>query len=390
MADQKIFENYLEFRFQRAGALTLGQKLDVVRALLEEARQGNVPTGPRSVARLPVEHPAVQAVLRGEEISLGSTTLRRQADWKDVSAWSTPRKLMLLGGIVLLMLLLGAGMLRGGNAAKAAEVDFTPTPTLFFTPTPDWPATLTAVALEQQQRLEATPPPPPPPPTATPTAAFLLGKGGPAESGRDPASIEVAGRLFVVTQGKINEQGQWQPQGPEWLAGTEVRRVFAIPYQSLADAQINPGDPIYVRTRGGQVIVYQVRDVIHLLANQIETLTSLEPSIVVALPFGEGDVSSVERIMIFGAAVENNENVSVEAGASVSSNANAVTLGAVNLRSNPGMRESQVIIGLQPGTPLMVLPVVPVTLDGHDWLYVLTPYGYGWVARDMILMSERR
>jgi len=379
----QVFQDYLDFRFQKAGALTIGQKLDLVRALMEEARQGNVPTGPRSVARLPVDHPAVQATLRGEEISLGAATIRQQADWKDVSAWPMPRKLMLLGGIVLVMILLGAGMMRG--KAAAATPTPTPSPTEFVPPTPDWPVTLTAVALEYQQR-EPTQPPPPPP---TPTPAFQLGKGGPAESSRDPASIEIAGRLFMVAQGKVDDQGQWQPQGPEWLAGTEVRRVFAIPYQSLSDAQVNAGDPIYVRTRSAQVITYHVRDVIHLLANQIETLVSLRPSLVVALPMEDGDVNSVERILILGEAEDTARALISEETVSTASQMqpNAVALGGINLRDKPGLSESQVIIGLQPGTPLLVMQSPPVMLDGHVWVYVLSPYGYGWVAKDMILIN---
>ncbi|MEW5891353.1 MAG: hypothetical protein AB1768_20515, partial [Pseudomonadota bacterium] len=168
------FQEYLDFRMQKAGALTPGQKLDLIHALQEEARQGSVPTGGRSVTRLPVDHPVVQAVLRGEEVSLGEALIRRKADWRDLSAWPTSRKIMLLGGIVLLIMLLGLGMLRGGRVQ--AEAEATPTATAIVTATPDWPATLTAVAVENAQQE----PPPTPAPLPTATAAFLLGQGGPA------------------------------------------------------------------------------------------------------------------------------------------------------------------------------------------------------------------
>ncbi len=369
------FQEYLDFRMQKAGALTPGQKLDLIHALQEEARQGSVPTGGRSVTRLPVDHPVVQAVLRGEEVSLGEALIRRKADWRDLSAWPTSRKIMLLGGIVLLIMLLGLGMLRGGRVQ--AEAEATPTATAIVTATPDWPATLTAVAVENAQQE----PPPTPAPLPTATAAFLLGQGGPAEEGRDPASIEIAGRLFVLARGEVEkESGQWIPQGAEWLAGTEVRRVFAVPYEALADAEIKAGDPIYVRTRGGQVLTYRVRDVIRLLANQIEALVSLRPSIVVVLPMEAGDVNSVERVVLLGEAQEA-ERV-IEEGSAVTPN--AVTLGAVNLRDNPGLSQSRVIIGLPPNTPLVVMAAAPVTLDNHTWVYVLSPYGYGWVAKEMI------
>jgi len=378
MTDRDTFQAYLDFRTQKAGALTPGQKLDLIRSLLEEARQGSVPTGERSVTRLPVEHPAVQAALRGEEVSLGEAMIRKKADWKDVSAWPLHRKLMLLGAIVLVIVGLGMGMMRGGKAK--AEAEATPSPTS----TPDWYATLTAVAVENA----AQPPLPTPSPPATATPAFLLGLGGPAEDSRDPASIEIAGRLFILARGKVDkESGQWKPQGPEWLAGTEVRRVFAIPYEALADAEIKAGDALYVRTRGGQVLTYRVRDVIRLMANQIEAFVSLRPSIVVALPMGAGDVNSVERVMLFGEAEETGRALVEESSAAAMPAPNAVTLGGVNLRDNPGLSESHVIIGLPPGTPLVVMPVAAVTLDDHVWVYVLSPYGYGWVAKEMILLQ---
>lgn len=378
MTDRDTFQAYLDFRMQKAGALTPGQKLDLIRSLLEEARQGSVPTGERSVARLPVDHPAVQAALRGEEVSLGEAMIRKKADWKDVSAWPLHRKLMLLGLIVLAIIGLGMGIMRGGKAKAEAE------PTPLPTPTPDWFATLTAVAAENA----AQPPPPTPPPPATATPAFLLGLGGPAEDSRDPASIEIAGRLFILARGQVDkENGQWKPQGPEWLAGTEVRRVFAVPYEALADAEIKAGDALYVRTRGGQVLTYRVRDVIRLMANQIEAFVSLRPSIVVALPMGAGDVNSVERVMLFGEAEEAGRVLVEESSAAAMPAPNAVTLGGVNLRDNPGLSESRVIIGLPPGTPLVVMPVAAVTLDDHVWVYVLSPYGYGWVAKEMILMQ---
>lgn len=377
MTDRDTFQTYLDFRMQKAGALTPGQKLDLIRDLLDEARQGSVPTGERSVTRLPVDHPAVQAALRGEEVSLGEAMIRKKADWKDVSAWPLHRKLMLLGLIVLAIIGLGMGIMRGGKAKAEAE------PTPLPTPTPDWFATLTAVAAENA----AQPPPPTPPPPATATPAFLLGLGGPAEDSRDPASIEIAGRLFILARGQVDkESGQWKPQGPEWLAGTEVRRVFAVPYEALADAEIKPGDALYVRTRGGQVLTYRVRDVIRLMANQIEAFVSLRPSIVVALPMGAGDVNSVDRVMLFGEAEEAGRALVEESSAAAMPAPNAVTLGGVNLRDNPGLSKSRVIIGLPPGTPLVVMPVGAVTLDDHVWVYVLSPYGYGWVAKEMILM----
>lgn len=377
--DKAIFERYLEFRFQKASALTPGQKLDVVRQLLAEAHQGRVPSGERTVVSLPVEHPAVAAVLRGEEVSLGATAIRSQ-DWKDYTSWPVGLRMAVLVGIVAVFVLLAMAMNGRGRASAAA------TETPYYSPTPDWYATMTALAPVPET---PTPLPPPPPPTATPV--FLVGVGGPAENSRDPASIEIAGRLFMVSAGEVGDDGKWAPEGPQWLRGTEVRRVFAIPYESLADAQVQPGDPIYVRTRGGDVITYLVRDVVRLMANQIESFVSLRPSLVVALPMTGGDVQAAERVMLFGevkeeevAVVDVEETAQPGVGA-----ANAYTLGGVNLRDNPGL-QSRVLVGLRPQTPLVVMPVPPVTVDGYAWVYVFSPYGYGWVAREMVVILPQQ
>lgn len=383
--NREIFETYLEQRYQKAGALTPGMKLDVIDALEAEARQeGRVPTGLNSVSRVPVDNPAVQAVLRGEEVSLGGVSVQSRSGIGGVAGFlerlpdlPLPYRIGLLAGIFLGIVLLAFVVmaLTGGGEPEPAP---TPTPTLEPTATATVPPLPTAV-----------PPTPLPPPTATPV--ILLGAGGPAESSRDPASIEIAQRLFILSRGQVNDDGSWAPQGPEWLQGTEVRRVFAIPYEQLQDTLVSPGDLIFVRTRGGSVLTYVVRDVVTLQANQIESFFSLRPSLVVTLPFAGGDVNRVDRVVIFGEA-QIEEAAAMEfapeydLGASQPGAPNAYTLGGVNLRDNPGL-QGRVLIGLPAGTPLIVRPdSPPVMVDDVAWVYVLSPYGYGWVAKQMIAM----
>jgi hypothetical protein len=152
----------------------------------------------------------------------------------------------------------------------------------------------------------------------------------------------------------------------------------------MTDVQMRVGDPVYVRTRGGQVITYLIRDVVKLMANQIESFVSLRPSLVVTLPLGGGDANTAERVVLFGEA-QAETNVTVEqSGADYTPN--AYTLGGVNLRDNPGVK-SNILVGMPQGTPLIVNAVPPVTMDEHVWVYVLSPYGYGWVAKDMLLIQ---
>lgn len=368
---EQEFERYLERRFQQAGALTPGQKLELLETLREEARQqGRFPFG-NSVASLPVDNPAVQAVLRGEEVSLGKTVVKNDsAAWFDrltrLPVWA---KILIVLAIPLLMFLLSQV-----SFAKKAPDEPTPTPTLEPTPT------LMPTPTQPLPTEPAPPPPPSPTPEPTTAPAFISSKGKPGEDSRDPASIEIAGRLFILGRGDVKD-GQWQPTGPEWLAGTEVRRVFAVPYDSLADVEVKAGDEIYVRTRGGQVLTYVVRDVVQLLANQIEIFKSLRPSIVVALPLQSGNISDVERVVIFGEAKL--DDVLIANGETQPEAASYLALTATNLRENPGLR-GRVLFSLPAGTRVVITTSPPVTMDGYIWLFVSTPYGYGWVAQQML------
>ena len=374
MDQEKIFKEYLQRQYEKAGAVTPAQKLEVVKRIIEEVKRNpRVPTKD-SVISLPADNEAVQAVLRGEQVAIGAVSVTSQGfQLTDVTTWPTWARLAVIVVIFALTALLVSRM--AGRRAPAPTPTVEPTPTVFLSPTPDWIATMTAIA-------PPTPPPPPPPPpptpTFTPTPAFMVGIGGPAENSRDPASVEIKGRVFVVSKGQVDKDGRWVPDGPQWLAGTEVRRVFAIPYDALADivGEIGAGETVYVRTRGGQVIEYRVRDVVKVMANQIESFFSLYPSIAISLPMKEGDVKSVERIVIFGEA---EEDQTIEESSAPSIMPNAYTVEDVNLRDNPGLK-SNVLMGLPRGTPLIIVNVPAVRVDGFTWIYVQSPYGFGWLA----------
>jgi hypothetical protein len=385
---EEIFRNYLGWRFTEEGAVTPGQKLEVVRRLLREAQEeACYPIGARETAMLPVDHAAVRAVLRGEKVSVGAASVEGQKDWSGrLAGLSTFQRVALLAGVVVTLMLLAFLLMR--PVARAEEENAvtpspspSPSPTReVFTPGPDYLATLSVMANALTQAAQATPLPPP---TATP--ALVLGQGGPAEDPRDPASLEIGGKLFVLSKGQVNEEGAWAPDGPQWLAGTQVRRVFAIPYAQMQDVQVVAGDEFAVRLRGGAVVRYTVRDVLHLLANQTEILTSLYPTALVLLPMAPGDIQSVERLVVLGEALEDQQgSVSEERPAAPSYN--AYTTAAVNLRTEPGLNGS-VAGGLPPGTPLLLSNLPAVSVNGLRWRYVSTLYGLqGWVAEPYLAL----
>ncbi len=363
MTEEQIFESYLEYRVQRADALTPGQKFDVVRELMEEAHQGKIPSGGNSVTRVDLNSPVVQAVLNGEPISVGSTVVKRKTSMENLS---TGMRLGLLGGLILLIIVVALGAVLLFRSPKAA-----PTPTPSITPT------LTPTLTETPSPEPSETPIPTEVITTTPVPALFGGSGSPAEEANSPASLEIKGRLFVLQQGKVEKEGTWNPQGPEWLAGTEVRRVLALPLAQIMDLFVQPGDQVTLRTRNGRVVIYPVTQALNLTPNQIEAFMSLSPSVIITL-FDPGQVNSPERPVIIGELNSPPEMTATPV------RQYAVTTNGVNLRSTPSML-GEVIAGLPKGTWVTIpYPLQMQIAEGQNWIFVYSSFGNGWVSRYFI------
>ena len=79
MTDTATFDSYLEFRFDRAQALTPGKKREMILEMLAEAQQGRVPVSRDKVAHLPTDNRSVQAVLAGEPVSMGESRVQSRS-----------------------------------------------------------------------------------------------------------------------------------------------------------------------------------------------------------------------------------------------------------------------------------------------------------------------
>lgn len=294
-ARREMFEQYLQWRAERAGAITLGQRLDLVRRLRQQAHErGEFPLGSDSVGRLMPSDPAVRAVLSGESVLVGSERVTERK--RGLAGMSTGVKMVLVVLIAFLPLVLClAGMLIVGRRGRE---DATPAPTATAGPiATQVPTTTPTVA--PTPVLTATLPI-----TVTPTPyALALGLvDEAAEGGNDPASVELAGHSFVLSAGEARG-GTWQPVGAEWLIGTELRRVVAVPYSpdlANAVARLREGDVVNLRLRSGEVVKYRVAQVARVKRHQIEVLTDRNPSIAVVL-YGE---RAGERTVVLGEAVQ--------------------------------------------------------------------------------------
>lgn len=302
---RETFEQYFRWRAGQAGAITLGQKLNLVRQLRRQAHEtGEFPLGPYSVAQLTPTDPQVQAVLAGESVSVGGERVAEQR--QGLAGMSAGVKIGIAALAVVLMVGLYFGIMQFAGRRRRGE-DAIPIPT----------ATVVGLPATQTHTTTAIVATPSPTPvltaafsitsTVTPTPYTLaLGLVEAAEGGNDPASVEWSGFSFVLSEGEARN-GVWQPAGAEWLAGTELRRVVAVPYSpdlANAAARLREGATIHLRLRSGEVVEYRVTEVKRVARHQIEVLTGRTPSIAVVL-YGE---RTGERTVVLGEAVQRPED----------------------------------------------------------------------------------
>ncbi len=278
---EKCFNNLVAQRM----AVTLQDKLALVEELRQAAvEQGAVPISPHEFARVNPKSAHALAIQAGEEISLGGVSIQGQPDLRSrLTGLSNTKKMLLLlcipAAIVLLFLLMNGAMNR------TAEVSPTPTAT----------ATVTAT-------ITLTPSATPLPLAAATSYAMVLSTAQVPKGVNDPISVEFGGLAFVLYESDL-DGGEWRPLVAEWLSGTQLRRVVAVPYSAEvgnAVARLAYGDPIKLRLVSGEVVEYRLTAIQRVKRHQIEVLTERIPSLTIIL-FGE---RSTDRYVLIGEAVQ--------------------------------------------------------------------------------------
>jgi hypothetical protein len=101
-----------------------------------------------------------------------------------------------------------------------------------------------------------------------------------------PVGLELPGGWhFAIQRGQIVD-GKWTPLRPEWLAGTEVRRVVAIPWSRQVEAVVKtlePGDIIKLEMSNGDLFGYKVESVSQVPASDASILNDAKPSLALIL-----------------------------------------------------------------------------------------------------------
>jgi hypothetical protein len=308
---RQLFSEYWLHRVREAEAITPGQKLALLDALdretdgQDDAKPGQVrvPREGGGSVLLPADHALVQAALAGRPVAAGGTVIRNAAPatpGERLQGMGDGQKVATLAAIALIPLLIVGLLLFGRNRSSALAAALpTAMPTVTATPTGtpppmEVPVVITEVitVTPQPERVVATP---------TPFSIALM-SGEAAPSGNDPASVELGGFSYILATGQV-ANGVWQPQGAEWLAGTALRRVVAVPFEpeiANAVAATRPGAVIRLRLRSGEITKYRVVEVRRQQRQEIEVLADRAPSLVVVL-HGE---PTAERWVVIAEAIQ--------------------------------------------------------------------------------------
>lgn len=107
-----------------------------------------------------------------------------------------------------------------------------------------------------------------------------------------PVSLELPGGwIFDLSKGEVID-GRWQPKGAEWLAGTELRRVIALPWSIHLEAYVKTlqnGDTINIYMDNDQTLVYHVDRVEQVKANENKILSGTDLSMIIILSQPDSD-----------------------------------------------------------------------------------------------------
>ncbi|WP_322507772.1 SH3 domain-containing protein [Anaerolinea sp.] len=377
--NREVFENYLNKRFQSASALTPEQRLEVIETLISECRNsGLVPIDHEHLARLNPNDPAVQAVLRGEEVIVAGKKIRPEKGFsvsvgniQDLKNASPTTRLLFTVGVGLVPILIGLYIIFTAFTTKEESV---PLPTATPTSTPS------VVTFQQEQ-------------TPTPErSVYFDGTGNQDTNQMDvPVSLEIGNVHVLVRQSSFGAnvytgsgENTWYPQQAEWLSGTQIRKVIAVPDDVIPEVLRAVGQTITLRYKTGYTVTFTITNVLRVTIDQIEIFQGSTPSLVLVL-YNKDTTWRTVLLAQQSDLVAQSNTIQVTPTLVYKQ---AVVVSQVRMRKDASIN-SEVIRTLEVGETLKVLPVSPVYQNEHYWVNVQDEKGdTGWVALKFIKIQE--
>lgn len=377
--NKEVFENYLNKRFQSASALTPEQRLEVIETLISECRNsGLVPIDHEHLARLNPNDPAVQAVLRGEEVIVAGKKIRPEKGFsvsvgniQDLKNASPTTRLLFTVGVGLVPILIGLYIIFTAFTTKEESV---PLPTATPTSTPS------VVTFQQEQ-------------TPTPErSVYFDGTGNQDTNQMDvPVSLEIGNVHVLVRQSSFGANvytgsggNTWYPQQAEWLSGTQIRKVIAVPDDVIPEVLRAVGQTITLRYKTGYTVTFTITNVLRVTIDQIEIFQGSTPSLVLVL-YNKDTTWRTVLLAQQSDLVAQSNTIQVTPTLVYKQ---AVVVSQVRMRKDASIN-AEVIRTLEVGETLKVLPVSPVYQNEHYWVNVQDEKGdTGWVALKFIKIQE--
>jgi hypothetical protein len=106
-----------------------------------------------------------------------------------------------------------------------------------------------------------------------------------------PTGLRMTGGWFFFLQPSTIENGHWAPVTSEWLDGSELRRVVALPWTRQLEAVVQSlvdGDTIELHMSNGDVLSFLVEETAQVDREDVSIFSSNTPSLALVL-FKEGD-----------------------------------------------------------------------------------------------------
>lgn len=303
------FDMYFQNRVIKENAITPGQKKKLIEKLRKELKEkGRIPL-PSGPVLVDPKHPIVSAALSGRSVAMSGKIIKKE-DNQDFSqrmqSLPVPAKIAVMISMILIPIILAMGIyyFLSAPTAKVAVVSPTTTSTPTQTPTPDPTASPTATITPEIipviiPTIANTP---------TPTDLIINDKSI-ASRNNEPASLEIAGLSYILGTGRV-KQGVWEPKAAEWLDGSDLRRIIAIPYDyQTVDtlSHIPPGNVAKIRLRSGEIVKYKIAETFRVQRQQIEILAEKKPSLIIILSGEE----SIERTVITANAIQERQDFDV-------------------------------------------------------------------------------
>ena len=107
-----------------------------------------------------------------------------------------------------------------------------------------------------------------------------------------PVAVSLPGGWsFNLGRGAL-QAGKWEPNGAEWLEGTEVCRWVSLPWSRQLEAvlrTLNPGDPIELVMSNNDKLVHGVYSIDEMTTEEIQKVDSNSPCLLLILTGSDSD-----------------------------------------------------------------------------------------------------